>query len=256
MQTLLLTAAMLVPSSQPLAGLPPSLQPGYQAWLESESIGPIGRRWQSTAGIRLYCTGNSEPCVAAAGESLWLRPVPRLVNSSEPGTEAREPPRPSQSPVEAPKLRDLPPPVNPPVAIPPVTPEKPGTTEEVRINVPKLIEEITGWNEELHTVEAELRTGRPWTAERLAELVEQMHVAMIRREDLSLFRDLAWEIQGEQVLELEAPWAAVSELGTRIFQARLRTTGSGFDGTETQRREELKRLDHLSRRLADIGKVR
>jgi hypothetical protein len=131
---------------------------------------------------------------------------------------------------------------------------KPVTGERVEVNVDELEARIAGSNMGFRTIESELDEKGAWDAARLEPLAERLKVLVIRRNDLSLFRDLVPADQRSSVGRLEEPRSAISELGARIFEARKAASGDEFKGTERERRAELERLDALSRRLADLEK--
>ncbi|NLF07168.1 MAG: hypothetical protein GX594_04185 [Pirellulaceae bacterium] len=123
----------------------------------------------------------------------------------------------------------------------------PGT---VKINADELSVRVAGCNMAFRALESELDEDGQWDAQRIEPLLEKLEILSVRRNDLELYRDLLSDGEQSKVAKLETPKSATSQLGKRIFEARRSAASPEFEGTETERRAELGRLEMLSRRLA------
>lgn len=122
-----------------------------------------------------------------------------------------------------------------------------------RINLDELSARIAGANLALRALEAELDEQRPWNARRLRSLIDRLEILVVRSNDLATFRGLLSPQERALVGRLESPQPAISLLAARIFEARTHAAGPDFTGTPSRRRAELRRLDELSRRLAELA---
>jgi hypothetical protein len=125
-------------------------------------------------------------------------------------------------------------------------------TDEVEIKAEELGVRIDGCNLALRAMESELDENGVWNAARLEPLVERLKILVIRRNDLNLFREAVSEKERSSIDRLASPKSSVSQLASRIVEARGAVSGSGFKGTDSERQTELQRLDELSRRLAEM----
>jgi len=127
----------------------------------------------------------------------------------------------------------------------------------VDVDVADLAARVLGVNSALRNLEAELEdTGmapEQWDAERLSRIVDRLENLLQQRRDLDAYRQLVSRQRRFLVPQLGSAELIVSHLGRRIFETRRRTAGTDFRGTGAQRRQEIKRLDELSRRLARLA---
>lgn len=142
------------------------------------------------------------------------------------------------------------------VGLPASWPDVP-TEFVVDVDVADLAARVLGVNSALRNLEAELDDAalspEQWDAQRLARLVDRLENLLQQQRDLQTYCQLVPQRQQFLVPRLGSGELAISQLGRRIFEARTRAAGPEFGGTETQRRQELKRLDELSRRLARLA---
>ena len=155
-------------------------------------------------------------------------------------------PQPADKPVKRPV------PKQPHTVRKPMIPETPSSSG-VQVNVDELTARIAGSNLGLRTLENELDAQGIWDAARLEPLADRLKILVLRHNDLSLFRDLAPADKRAAVGRLEQPRAAISSLGARIFEARRLAESDAFQGADADRQAELRRLEALSRQLAELG---
>ena len=120
------------------------------------------------------------------------------------------------------------------------------------VNLADLAARIAGANLELRALEAELIDEGLWDVGRLERAVGRLEHLVARLNDLARYRALVPPARTPTMPAIESPRFAVSRLGNRIHQARNHAAGTAFPGTADQRREQLHRLDTLSRRLAEL----
>jgi hypothetical protein len=137
--------------------------------------------------------------------------------------------------------------------LPPKLDNPPPARPTHRVNLAELTTRVAGTNLALQTLEAELDENDGWDARRLAPLVDRLRSLVLRHNDLALFRQLISPGERSSVGRLESPRAAISRLAARISEARTHAAGPGFIGTEARRRAELRKLDELSRQLAEMS---
>ncbi len=123
----------------------------------------------------------------------------------------------------------------------------------IHVNLQELRFRIGGTNMALRALEAELSESHQWSAGELTPLMDRLNSLTRRVVDLRLFREIVPEEARRMIDTTESPRPAITLLAERIAEARHRTTGDAYQGTETERRAELIRLDDLSRRLAEIA---
>lgn len=124
--------------------------------------------------------------------------------------------------------------------------------DSVEIKVDELAARIGGCNMAFRALEMELDEKGPWTAARLDPLVERLEMLAIRRSDLDMFREAVPEEKRASLDPLPTLKGVVSQVATRIVEARKLASGSHFNGTDSERKAELELLDGLSRRLAGL----
>jgi len=139
-------------------------------------------------------------------------------------------------------------------AKPIVKPTEARPTETVEVNLDELTARIAGSNLGFRTLESELDEKGAWNAERLEPLAERLKVLVVRRSDLALFRELAPADKRASLGRLTTPKSVISQFGARISEARKVVSGDEFQGADAERRDELNRLESLSRQLADLSK--
>jgi hypothetical protein len=194
--------------------------------------------------------GEPAAAIEVPGEQLTVllpdRPaaVPATAGSIEPPPRAERPSTgsgvPGQTPARAPLAA-------------PSAPEVRAAAVPAVLNVTELAARIEGVNLELRTLEAQLSEPGPWNAARLAPALERLTVLLRQREDLERLRGLVPAAQRATVEQLEPARGVVAQLGRCIYEARSRTAGADFTGTQAARQEELDGLDALSRRLAALA---
>jgi hypothetical protein len=91
-----------------------------------------------------------------------------------------------------------------------------------------------------------------WSAARLEPLLDRLKLLVERRDELYKLREAVVDEKRASVEALMSPKSVSSPLKARIAAARKRVSGSSFQGTEDERRTELKRLDELSRRVTEL----
>ena len=123
----------------------------------------------------------------------------------------------------------------------------------VEVEAEELAARIRGCNLAFRALEAELEESGEWTAARLESLVDRLEILVLRRHDLELFREVVPKPQRSSVETLATAKSVVSPVAAHIVEARTRTSGSSFTGTEAERQRELGRLGELSRRLAALA---
>jgi hypothetical protein len=126
-------------------------------------------------------------------------------------------------------------------------------TGPVDVNVEELAARIAGSNLAFREMESTLDEKGVWHSGRLRPLVERAEILVLRRGDLDLLRNLLPDSDRESLAPLESPKATIAELGARIFDARNRAGGAEFKGADDERQAELKCLDALSKRLAEMA---
>ncbi len=137
----------------------------------------------------------------------------------------------------------------PPILAEPPPQTTPQTTS-VRVNVEELAARTAGVNLAIRALEAELDRRGPWNSIRLRPLIDQLGRLMNRSSDLTLFHQILAKQQRASVGRLDSPETLISQVAARIFEARNHAGRSDFEGSEPQRRAELRQLDELSRKLA------
>jgi len=170
------------------------------------------------------------------------------VDAKEEQPKAEKPPRIAD---RVPNESRVPPPSR---GVPRREAAEPSPDGEVQVNFEELAARIAGCNLALKALEAELDEKGPWNAGRLEPLAKRLQVLVVRRGDLELFRCLAPEEMQATLGKLDWPKAAIAQLGARIFEARRAVESPDFSGTPEERELELKRLDAVSRRLAETVK--
>lgn len=141
----------------------------------------------------------------------------------------------------------------PVVTQPPASDPKASPSSPVQVNVEELAARIAGSNLGLRTLESDLDVKGAWDAARLEPLTERLKILVLRHGDLSMFRQLVPADKRAAVGRLEKPRAAISSLGARIFEARRQAESDDFQGTDAERKAELRRLETLSRQLAELA---
>ncbi len=139
----------------------------------------------------------------------------------------------------------------------PATAAKAATGESsagsVEIKQDELSVRISGCNLALRALEAELDEKGDWTPARLEPLVDRLKILVIRHNDLHLFREAVPAEKRSSIEPLASAQSVISQLAARIFEARGRTAGPDFTGKDSERQTELRRLQELSRRLAELA---
>ncbi len=120
------------------------------------------------------------------------------------------------------------------------------------VNLIELAARIAGTNMALRGVESQLSKSREWDSTQLTSMVTALKQLSGRRHDLALFRNLLPEKDRRLVGKLESPRAAISQCGTRLSETRDRVKSSSYRDRPKERKEELKKLDELSRELAKL----
>ena len=142
------------------------------------------------------------------------------------------------------------------VASQPREPGRPGADASsagaVEIKADELSARISGCNLAFRALEAELDEKGVWTAARLEPLAERLKILVLRRHDLHLFREAVPEDKRASIEQLASAKSAVSQFAACIVAARAQAKGADFKGTDAERQTELKRLEELSRRLAEM----
>ncbi len=123
----------------------------------------------------------------------------------------------------------------------------------VEIRLDELAARINGCNLAFRAMEMDLDERGPWTAARLTPLVERLDVLALRRHDLELFRQAVPEKERALLAPLPDLKGVISQFAARIVEVRSQVSGSSFKGTDSERQAELRRLDDLSRRLAEAA---
>lgn len=136
----------------------------------------------------------------------------------------------------------------PPVAMPatdrsPVDhgPVDPSTSED-RINLVEIEARAAGYDLALATLREKLERPGPWTADRLAPLIETLGELATRRSDLHLYRQLVPSVTSRQLSAMASPAATAALLARRIVEAR----------SHLKRPLDAVRLDEFSQRITEI----
>lgn len=210
---------------------------------------------EASSSLPAAVTRQTEPLEEPATDAKQL-PLPRQasvpVNSLLPSVDAETPQTtadvglPMETRVQPPSVNELPPQTEPSYAeeLPP---------DSVEVKIDELAVRIGGCNMAFRALEMELDEKGAWTAARIEPLVEQLEMLALRRSDLSLFREAVPEEKRDLLDPLPSLKGVVSQVATRIVEARGLASGSSFKGTDSERQAELQRLDGLSRRLADLA---
>lgn len=122
--------------------------------------------------------------------------------------------------------------------------------ETVEIKVDELSARIKGFNLTIRTLEGELNEKEDWNAAQLESLADRFSVLVTRRGDLNLFRQAVPERQQQAIDQLVGLKGVFSLFAGHIAAARRQAEGLESD---TERQTELKRLDEVSRRLAQLA---
>ncbi|NLE36755.1 MAG: hypothetical protein GX621_01875 [Pirellulaceae bacterium] len=120
------------------------------------------------------------------------------------------------------------------------------------INMEELAAQIAGTNMAMRKLAASIYEDRAWDVEALTPILDQLAPLMARKDGLKLIRDCIPESQRGRLGELESGSDLISDLGSKIAQARSDLAEGRFQGTPSQRRSQLEQLDRLSRRLASL----
>ena len=132
------------------------------------------------------------------------------------------------------------------------TPNEP-PANSVEIKQDELAARIAGCNLAFRALETDLDEKGEWTATRLEPLFERLRVLVVRRHDLQLFCEVLPTDQRSSVGQLASANGVVSQLAARVYEVRGRTSAAEFKGTDAERQAELRRLEALSRRLAEVA---
>jgi hypothetical protein len=124
--------------------------------------------------------------------------------------------------------------------------------QAVKVNVEELDARIAAANLALRELETDLDAKNAWTAAKLEPLLDRLKEVVVRYNDLGLYRDVLPKAQRADVAKLEAPTAAVSQLGALVVDARKRAKDAKFAGDDVERQAELTRLDSITHRLAEL----
>jgi hypothetical protein len=124
---------------------------------------------------------------------------------------------------------------------------------DVEIKADELAARIAGNNLALRALETELDEKGDWTAARLEPLADRLRILVIRRNDLRLFREAVAEDKRKTIEPLISTKSAAVQIAARITEARRQASNANFHGDNAERQAELKRLDELSRRLAELA---
>jgi len=196
------------------------------------------------------------PRAARSNVAPISAPAAAAIPRAPPATEAAEKERPARESVAAPPAQARIP--SPASAVAPAKePATPSAAEapigEVEIKLDELDARVAGCNLAFRALEADLDEKGPWTAARLEPLLDRLKILVVRRSDLNMFREAVPEEKRSLITQLEPAKSAVSQLGARIFEARGAVSGTEFQGTDSERKTELNRLEGLSRRLAETA---
>ncbi|MBN2579832.1 MAG: hypothetical protein JXB10_12665 [Pirellulales bacterium] len=132
--------------------------------------------------------------------------------------------------------------------VPPPSEEIPvSTPPTVEVNRDELLARIKGRNMTLRSIEAELGEPKAGNIEQLEEMMERLAQVVRQGRDLQLVRDLLSVEELRGMDDLESPRTAIALMGRRIYEIRSALAG------ESGRNAEQKRLDALSRRLAELA---
>ncbi len=124
------------------------------------------------------------------------------------------------------------------------------------VNLRELAARIAGNNLAVRALESELDKGQIWTAEKLEPLLTRLRQLSVRTTDLQLYEGLVPEKDRWLVGEVESPRNLISQLASRIVEARSRAASDRFTGSDAQRAAELDALERLSRGLAKLARVK
>jgi len=127
-----------------------------------------------------------------------------------------------------------------------------GSPPSAMPNMEELAARIRGNNMAMRKLAAELYEDRNWDARSLGAVLDQLAPLMARKDDLKLIRDLIPPRQRDRVGDLESGSDLISDLGSKIAQARSKVEQSQSQGNPDQRKAELDQLDQLSRKLANL----
>ena len=127
------------------------------------------------------------------------------------------------------------------------------STESIGVKIDELSARIAGCNLAFRALESGLDEKGIWTAARLTPFLDRLEILTLRRNDLDLFRHVVPEEKRSSLRSLESSKIAISQVGARIFEARRRLFGPSFKGSDSERQAELRRLDELSQRLAELA---
>ena len=138
----------------------------------------------------------------------------------------------------------------------PREPERPradaSPASAVEIKADELSARISGCNLAFRALEAELDEKGVWTSARLEPLADRLKILVLRRHDLHLFREAVPEDKRASIERLASAKRRFRSLRPASWRPRARAKGADFKGTDAERQAELKRLDELSRRLAEM----
>ncbi|HBO43773.1 MAG TPA: hypothetical protein DD670_07545 [Planctomycetaceae bacterium] len=120
------------------------------------------------------------------------------------------------------------------------------------INMEELAAQIAGTNMAMRKLAAKIYEDQAWDAESLGPILDQLAPLVARKDSLKLIRECIPESQRGGLGELETGSDLISDLGSKIAQARNDLAEGRFQGTPAQRRAQLVQLDRLSQRLASL----
>jgi hypothetical protein len=129
------------------------------------------------------------------------------------------------------------------------------TPEEgpIEVQVDELAARIAGCNLAIRALEADLGENGQWTAARLETLFDRLKILVLRQHDLELFRQTVSKEQMESVGSLMPSKRMISEFAAKIVAVREQVSSPKFAGGDSERQVELRHLEELSRRLAELA---
>jgi hypothetical protein len=123
---------------------------------------------------------------------------------------------------------------------------------EVKINLDELAARIKGNNMALHRLAARLDENDTWNAKSLTSILDELTPLVARKDDLKLIRQCISPQLQARLGKLESGSELISDLGSKIARVRTQVEEGQFQGTNAERKAELKQLKQLSRKLASL----
>jgi hypothetical protein len=153
------------------------------------------------------------------------------------------------------------------IVVPPVTLEtaaKPGpstsaktaSTTGPRVNLAELGARIAGYNLALTDLVSRLHDRQPWNAGQLDTAVDTLSDLAALHEDIELYWNLLPSDARERLRPVQPLGPAIALVGAKTSAARVLLEQAASDDPAAGAPTERRRLDHVSRRLAELATVR